>query len=226
MLTTTVYEIADNIKDKFGVEPDLFILVKRAAEVIKHTRVGALQRKLESFQIKNYEIELPCNVVWVASVTSATNYLSPKVDGIELPSSPFINDDIIPVSEFPEFKRNYIRQPKGLWVDFKWVNPFLRFNETDATVWVEYIQTAVDEEGFPIIPKVLEEACEYEYMYHHFLPQFLAGKMQGAVYQEIQELRRVKLAQAVNRVGLSRNELSVIFDNVSTFDRKSYRTDI
>lgn len=236
MKITNIYSIADNIKDRFQIEPDLYILVKHAADALKHTGNGILERKLEEFYVKNYQVELPCDVIWVASVVKgipedAYNY----EDGITQPSF-FLSSDssasenrdenLIPTSLYINYKRNYIPQQKGQWVEYVWRDPFLMFNQSEFYVHVEYIKTATDEEGYPLIPETAEEACMYNYLYYHYFPQFISGKMNINIWKEIEEMRRRKLAQAINLKGLSRNELSKIFDSIATFDRKNYNKDI
>lgn len=228
MKLTTVYEIADDIKDRFGIDPDFYVLIKHCVDALKHTRLGALQRKIEKFTVDNYQVEMPCNTIWVHSVFDIRELDSLRAeDGITLPLSPFGNNsEAFLASEYTEIKGNQTAMTKGTWVNHIWRDPYVDFNVTGVDVWVEYIQTAVDENGFPLIPKVAEEACQYNYVYYHYLPQFMAGKMDGNRFSFIKEERRKKLAQAVNLKGISRNKMSKILNSLSTFDRKTYNIDV
>ena len=238
MKTVSVQQITAAIHRKFRIDMDIYEVIENSIEVLKKMGMTALTRKQEVYAVSNYCVKLPMSVNNVNSAIQLESHNLPNnltiQDVYRSPLSTISNEVITvntsdiavnPANE--EAKLQVPSTPKGPWIDFTWDCPYVRFNFTDFSVFLEYTELAVDANGYPLIPEEAFNACIYYNIYMYSQPGFLTGQVPQYVLKEVEAWKNQHINQSKNSKAfgeLSRNEHSKLFDILTSMDRK--RTNI
>jgi len=239
MNTVSVQQVMAVLHRKFHIDMDYYEVLENCAEVLKKTAFMPLSRKQEIYPVSDYCVKLPPEAYVVKSAVQLEPYTLQNnvvLQDIYHPPLETVKNEVITVNasdltEVPaaseEIKLQVPGTPKGPWVDFTWDCPYVRFNFTDFTVFIEYTALAVDAEGVPLIPEEALNMCVNYNVYTYAQPGFLTGRIPQYILKEVEQWKNTSINQAKNKKAfreLSRNEHSKLLDIFTSMDRK--RTNI
>jgi len=237
MKTVKVQEVMAAIRRKFHLDMDIYEVTENCAEVLKKMGMITLKRKVEVMLVENYCVTLEPAAKQVLSVKQLQPVTKNVIvqDRIWQPHRETLTNEVISIEPAiytveelnNQPKRNIPGQPKGIWVEFEWDCPSIRFNFTDFYVDVEYTTLAVDENNMPIIPEEALNACIYYNVYTYSEANILAGRIPEYLFARVEQWKDKHINQSKNRKAfseLSRNAMSELGDIYTSMDRK--RTNI
>lgn len=237
MRTVTVEAVASTIKDEFNLEMEIYQVARHCAKALELMGMISFRKEVAKGMVENHCLKLSPEVVKIASVTCISKPVDSSVGAYEIqeiyhpPQIVFRSDETdteLDKTETAQYLENYIPSQHYGYIPYVWECPYLKFNDTDIEVAVEYTTLALDENGYPKIPETAMDGCVYWAVYKHMLPLFLMGKVQPVVYQEITRLKTQKMAQSEQRTvmrGLNNNTRNRILNIMSSFDRKRVNID-
>lgn len=230
MRTTTPEEIASVLKDDFNIEKDLYTVARHSAHVLNLMGMLELKKGVLRGLVQDYCIKMPPEAVSIASVIciSKPNDANWTYEIQEIYHPPQIifrssEDDSEETTSTEKYKDNYIPDMHYGYYPYVWECPYLKVNETNIELLVEYSEIRLDDRGFPKIPEDALDACVHYIVYKHMQPLFALGRIQMGVWQEVKSWKNQKIRQAKNRFamrGLSRNVMNNVLNIISSFDRK------
>lgn len=235
MRTTTPEEIVSILKEDFNIERDVYTVVRHSAEILN--KMGMLETKKGVLRavVKNYSVKLPPEAISIAAVVLISKPTDPtwKYELQDIYHPPQIvfrsaETEAEASTEVPKYIDNYIPDMNYGYYPYVWECPYLKFNETDVEVLVEYSEIHLDKNGFPRIPEEAKDACVHWSAFKYMKPLFMLGKVPIGVFNEVKNWKDKAVRQAKNTYamkGLSRNNMNNVLNVISSFDRKSVNID-
>lgn len=236
----SVEEVASQIVDDFGIEMDIYMVMQNSMQCLNNMGMMVNKKCAVMGVAEDQQLRMPVGAYDIKAVFSPNalchvpgNSVTLTIQDIWFPSAkifvPVPNTDTNTQSaELTAVQLNYIPYITGPQIDFEWEPPFLKFNETAPEVIAIYSSIKVEEKsGLPAIPRAALEACVNYCIWKHYRPLFYTKKIDGQVYAEIKSEKRRFMAKAETKHMLSKlnqNEMSKVFDIMSSFNRK--RTNI
>lgn len=233
MRTVTPEAIASTLKDQFNIDMDIYLVVKHSAKALELMGMIATRKGIALGLVENYCIKLPPEVVKISSViwTSKPMDTSWKYEIQDITHPPqiiFRMDEADEVTIAPKIEANYIPSHHYGYIPYVWECPYLKINDTNIEVLVEYSIMSLDKNGYPAIPETVTDACVYYCVFVHMQPLFLLGKVAPIVFAEVTKWKNQKIRQGeTNSImrGLSNNEKNNILKILTSFDRKQVNID-
>lgn len=233
MRTITPEAIASTLKDQFNIDMDIYLVVKHSAKALELMGMIATNKGFYMGLVENYCIKLPPEVIKITSAicTSKPVDASWKYEIQDITHPPqivFRMEDVDEVTTVPEIENNYIPAQHHGYIPYVWECPYLKFNDTNIEVFVEYSKMTFDKKGYPAIPETVMDACVYYCVFIHMQPLYLIGKVQENVFQTVTKWKNQKIRQGeTNSImrGLSSNERNAILKILTSFDRKQVNID-
>lgn len=204
---------------------DLYLIVENVFKALREMRMITLERKFETFEVKDYEVHLGPHYA-IQNVVRIEEQYYPPEDGVYQPNqvlftvaeSPEISNDLSHLEEIKKVIPHII----GEYINYSKDGKCLTFKETDITVGIEYNTMALDEKGYPKVPDQAEEAVIYYVAWIHFLGEFMAGRLDGQRMQYWEELKERKMREAKLDHRMSQNQIDQLLNTLSSFDRKAF----
>lgn len=232
----SIYAIASELKDRFSIEEDIYVINKWAAKALEKMHMIALQRKVDKVIVPEEEcITIEGGVHKLESVyyTAMPTTNTPSFFAQEVwhpPQTVWVDDALQPDGTFAG------NSPIGgvannlLYLDHTWECPKLTLPAGSAgmEIYYEYTCIPTDSEGYPMVPEDAFDGCLYYVLWIIQQPLYLLGKVNEAQMQRIEEWKRKHIAQSKTQLmmkKLSANERDKILNIMSSFDRKQYNID-
>jgi hypothetical protein len=232
----SIYAIASELKDRFSIEEDVFVINKWVAKALEKMHMIALQRKVDTAIIPEKEcitIEggaYKLEAVYRYGREPADN---PKFFTQEIwhpPQTVWVDDAMQPDGSFNGNTPIGTVYANALYMDHEWDCPDIKFPVGSAGIKVMYQYTCVptDAEGYPMIPEDAFDGCLYYVLWVIQQPLYLLGKVNESQMERIEKWKRNGINQAKNQLmmkKLSANERDKILDIMTSFDRKRVNID-
>lgn len=232
----SIYAIASELKDRFSIEEDIYVINKWVAKALEKMHMIALRRKVDKAIVPEnecitieggaYKLE---SVYYVAKPVDTT----PNFFVQELwhpPQTVWVDDNLQPDGTFTG------NSPIGgitnnlLYLDYEWECPKLTFPAGSAgmEVYYEYTCIPTDDEGYPMLPEDGFDGALYYVLWIIQQPLYLLGKVNESQMQRIEEWKRKHIAQSKTQLmmrSLSANRRDEILNIMSSMDRKRINID-
>lgn len=232
-------------KRLYGQELDFYDMLELADHVIKQAGQVAPKYYLLKTCIKNFEIELPCNVhaieyvtnnippsLWESNIIPSTSeriLFNYRVDesgnyGLYNPDATHY-DELGPYQDpvVYEVNKNVFDYPSGNFIHYQNDNNCcLSFNFKEGDIVVLYRGPKVDEEGFPLVsPKTIMAITRWcilnDVKKKYFMKQMDGNQLAVAEKDYTSAIRQARVPES-----LGQNEANMILDSVYTWNRKIY----
>jgi hypothetical protein len=252
MMNNSSYEFFDIeyvipiVKLEYGFEPNVFEIKDMAVYLLK--AIGNLwsDRYLFIGKISGNQIELPCNVELIESVTLSTEDYNNYAKNAD-----YANQQIAGVREGSNYYANgYSRLPdrttEGLFLDYKFVKEngknYLKFNRTLITedtqlqsiydadskrldnmfVNVLYNGQKLNSEGLPLITGDEAYAIAFKWITLDYRKKTIMGLNNGAMLQYFEKEYNKYVNRARNPQKFSQNLMDEIMDAKTSINMKTY----
>lgn len=238
---SSVQEVPMLCKRLFGLEVDFYDVLELLPIILKKTGGIATKYFLYKGKVKDYKLELPCNVHGIEHVSTSRVYswyssyypsalplVNYRVDqsgnlGVYNPDATHINDIGLNNYSLYSINKNVFTGPLGLMVNFtNSKNHCLSFNFKEGDIDVLYAGTVLDEDKYPMMPEKSLEAVAY---YMNYIAIRMAFNMKQSTGDQLQ-LAKKEMEQAIAAAKspewLSNNEYNSILDVMTTHNRKRY----
>ena len=231
----SIYAIASELKDRFSIEEDIYVINKWVAKALEKMHMVALQRKVDKAIVPEkgcitieggaYKLE---SVYIVNHPVRQTKFFTQDV--WQPPQTIFVDDALKPDGSFNGNTPLHIIQTGVLYQDYTWDCPKLHFpkDAIGAEIMYEYTCIPTDKEGYPMIPEDAFDGCLYYVLWVIYQPLYLLGKVNESQMQRVEEWKRKHVAQSKNQLTmrqLSANAMNEVLDVMTSFDRKRVNID-
>lgn len=228
----TVKAVAARLRDKWGVEMDLWQIASNCTSIMREERVLPLVKQLVTRTVEDFAVELGNDIFKINAViqldsppvlTTGTIRIGeiifpPQTFWVsDTPSTEITSEELDELNVLPYFR--------GPYVPFSWEPPNLKFNYNNMEVGILYSAVPRDDEGFVLIYEDMVEALADYCAEVHLKPLFLLGKVQMGIYQTIQQEVERSFGNGkwnTHMRKMSQNDIDGLMDNVSSFDRKHF----
>jgi len=237
MRNAAIEEVVSTLKDEFNIDMEIYQVVRHSAKALELMGMIAMKKEVMNAMVENHCIKLPPEVVKIASVICLSKPVNTSVGAFEIQSiyhPPQIvwrsdeTDTDLDQTTSPDVKANYIPSQHYGYINYVWECPYLKFNDTDIEVMVEYSTMSLDDKGYPKIPETAIDGCVHWAVFKHMQPLFMMGKIQPAVFAEVTRWKDQKMNQSRNKTmmrGLNNNTRNRVLNILSSFDRKRVNID-
>lgn len=229
----SVRSIASRLSDDFGVDMDIFAVIRACSDALKKMGMFALSRFVYVADVKDFKILLP--KVWKVrgvirldgnwkTAFSGTIIIDDRVRLMQ-PQIIFKEEETDVSTEPVMLKANIIPNFRGPFIAHVWKNPIIEFNETDITVAVECTGIMLDDEGFPMLPEEAFFGCLYYSLFKYYQPRVIAGQIDPNRFQLITQWKDQNISQSVvagMMTALTSNQRNELLDIMSSMDRKAF----
>lgn len=236
MRSVTVEAVASTLKDEFNIEMDIYKVARHCAKALELMGLISTHKEVLQGLVQNHCIKLPPEVVKIASVICTSKPVdtswSYEIQSIYHPPQIIFRSDStdnnLAETETPKYTDNYIPSQHHGYIPYVWECPYLKFNDTDIEVLVEYSTFSLDDKGYPKIPETAIDGCVHWAVFKHMQPLFMMGKVSPTVFGEVTRWKDQKIRQSVTGTimrGLNNNTRNRILNIMSSFDRKRVNID-
>ena len=237
------------IKLECGLDANVFEVKDIAIHTLK--RIGNIwnERYLFIGKIKDNQVEIPCNVAHIESVTLTNENYNSYVNIADWANQQVPGRFVDSVAYSSAFSQLPNRTSSGSFKDYRFViengEKFLRFNRIIVTedvtlqnqynadmkgldnlfVNVLYDGQIVSSEGLPMITEKEAFAIAYQWIYLDYRKKAMVGMNNGALMQEFKNnyVKYVNLARQPNK--LNQNLMDEIMDIKTSFNMKWHGKD-
>ncbi len=233
----SIYAIASELKDRFSIEEDIYVINKWAAKALEKMHMIALQRKVDKVIVPASEcitieggVHKLEGVYYTAkpTVNDTPSFFTQEV--WHPPQTVWVDDNLQPDGSFTG------NTPIGgvfnnlLYLDHTWECPKLSFpaGSEGLEVYYEYTCIPTDDEGYPMVPEDAFDGCLYYVLWIIQQPLYLLGKVQENQMQRIEGWKTKAIMQSKTQLmmkTLSANKRDEILDVMSSMDRKRVNID-
>jgi hypothetical protein len=236
MRTVTPEAVASALKDEFNIDMDIYTVVRHSAKALELLGMIAVHKVVVEGVVQNYSLLIPPpEVVKLSAVIKVEDYNSSADIVLQEiyhpPQIIFTSEDLgegDPI-DAPQYIQNYMPNFRSGYIDHVWDCPYLKFNETDIKVLVEYTTLTLDDNGYPKIPETVMDACVYWCLFKHIQQLYIIGKVGESQMERVTQWKTQKFAQSEQRTimrSLSANEMNRVMNIMSSFDRKRVNIDV
>lgn len=219
-------------KRLFGEELDFYDMLELSPLVLKKTGTMAVKAFMFRGRVKDFRLELPCNVYAIKYVCTSRpkSWYDRFIAGEE---SILVNYDVKhlnadptyqePVATVYEVNRNVFSHALGDLIDFENEgNKCLHFNHKELDVDVLYVYTPMDQDGYPRIPEKTLEAIAHYCWYVKVRQDFYKGRATGDMLRLAQDEKDVAISQGRTPDFLSDNERDDILNVLTSSNKKQH----
>ena len=236
MRNASIGEVVSTLKDEFNIDMEIYQVARHSAKALELMGMIAMRKEVARGLVENHCIKLPPEVVKISSVICTskpidTSWTYEIQDIWHPPQIVFRSDETdstLDETTTPDVASNYIPSQHYGYIDYVWDCPYLKFNDTDIEVMVEYSTMSLDENGYPKIPETAIDGCVHWAVFKHMQPLFMMGKVQPMVFAEVTRWKNQKMNQsrtATMMRGLNNNTRNRILNILTSFDRKRVNID-
>jgi hypothetical protein len=226
----SVQEIPMLYKRLFGEELDFYDMLEILPLVLKKTGSMAIKQFLFRGQVKDFKLELPCNVYAIRYACESKpaswydRYIQNQSEYLINYDVKHLNEDPTyqaPVATVYELNKNIFSEPLGRLVDFENENnKCLHFNYRELDVDVLYIFTPMDADGYPRLPEKTLEAVAHYCWYLQVRKDYYKGRANGEMLSLARDEKDVALAQGRTPEYISDNERDDLLNVITSHNRK------
>ena len=229
----TVKAVAARLREKWGVEMDLWVVASNVKRLMKDERVIPLTKQLVVKTVDNFNVNLGNDIFKIFGVvqldappvlTSGTI----RIGDIIFPQQTVWASDDSNATEITSEELealNVLPYFRGPYIPYEYEAPYLRFNTDQMEVAILYSAIATDDNDMVYIPEDMVEALADYCAEVALKPQFYLGKVPLAVYKQVQEEANQAFGNGKWNMlmrGLSQNHINELLDIMTSMDRKTY----
>ena len=233
----SIYAIASELKDRFSIEEDIYVINKWVAKALEKMHMIALRRKVDRVIVPESEcitieggVHKLEGVYYVAQATAADTPNTFAQEVWQPPQTFWIDDNLQPDGTFAGNSPITGVANALLYLDYEWDCPKLTFPAGSAgrEVYYEYTCIPTDEEGYPMLPEDAFDGCLYYVLWIIQQPLYLLGKVNENMMQRIEGWKTRHIQQSKTQLmmkTLSANKRDEILNVMSSMDRKRVNID-
>jgi hypothetical protein len=231
----TVKAVAFRLREKWGIEMDLWMVASNCKRVMMDERVVPRVKQLVVKTVEDFTVALGNDVFKILAVISLDTPPVLTSGSIVLgeiifpPQTFWVSDDVsMEITSEELMELNALPYFRGPYVPFNWNPPNLEFNYDKMEVGIVYSAVAKDEDGFVLIPEDMVEALANYCAEVHLKPLFLLGKVPMGIYKEIQDESNNSFGNGKWNMmmrGLDQGQIDKLLDTMTSMDRKSFNID-
>ena len=237
MRNAPIEEVVSTLKDEFNIDMDIYQAARHSAKALELMGMIAMRKEVLKATVQNHCIKLPPEVIKISSVICLSKPFESSIGAFEVQTiyhPPAIvwrsdeTDSTLDETTTPDVESNYIPSQHFGYISYVWECPWLKFNDTDIDVMVEYTTMSLDKKGYPKIPETAIDGCVHWAVFKHMQPLFMMGKVQPVVFAEVTRWKDQKMNQsrtATTMRGLNNNTRNRILNIMTSFDRKRVNID-
>jgi len=237
MRNAAIEEVVSTLKDEFNIDMEIYQVARHSAKALELMGMIAMKKEVMKAVVQNHCIKLPPEVVKISSVICLSKPVNTSVGAFEIqdiyhpPQIIWRSDETdtnLDSTTSPDVASNYIPSQHYGYIPYVWECPYLKFNDTDIEIMVEYSAMSLDNNGYPKIPETAVDGCVHWAVFKYMQPLFMKGKIQPAVFAEVTAWKNQKMNQSRNKTmmrGLNNNTINRILNVLTSFDRKRVNID-
>lgn len=217
-------EIVRRLIEEFNVTLQEHVILQHIHDALKDIETIATLDFLYFAKVEDFKVKAPCNLYHIKSITYNTNEYDYSLFPYyyqDLSILPLIEEYYSPTGIYYEKAYNYIKAPRGHYVDYTWYDDYIKFNVNNIHVIIEYTGIYTDEEGYPMIFEDWALAVLYYVASKHDFAKLRAGMIDPAIYQETLRIYNQEKNKAKTPL-YNRNRLNKALDVLYSNDRKSF----